>query len=76
MAAEMVYRGMWQQAVKCKGALCSDGKRRTVIITSEPERFRLPVKYGMYESSAITNSDANQWHRAEDCPLNQEGTNN
>lgn len=34
-----------------------------------PERFRVPVKYGLYESSAITENNAEDWHTAEDCPL-------
>jgi hypothetical protein len=32
-------------------------------------RYRLPVKYGLYESSAIEPNNAEQWHSAEDCPL-------
>lgn len=35
----------------------------------EPERFRLPVKHGMYESAAITNYNADDWHASSDCPL-------
>lgn len=30
--------------------------------------FRLPVKYGLYESSAIDEQNAGHFHRAEDCP--------
>jgi hypothetical protein len=38
---------------------------------SRPEEFRLPVKFGLYESSAITHMNMNAWHRAADCPLVQ-----
>ena len=31
--------------------------------------FRLPVKFGLYESSAITQNNGADWHRAADCPL-------
>ena len=44
--------------------LCQTWKR-------SPERFRLPVKYGLYESGAIDEHNAEQWHRAEDCPTLQ-----
>jgi len=33
------------------------------------EEFRLPVKFGLYESSAITQNNAADWHLAADCPL-------
>jgi hypothetical protein len=39
---------------------------------TRPTEFRLPVKYGMYESSAITHHDAALWHLAADCPLRAE----
>jgi hypothetical protein len=38
---------------------------------TRPDEFRLPVKYGIYESSAITHSNAHNWHTAADCPLNK-----
>ena len=41
---------------------CQTWKRDT-------SRFRLPVKYGLYESSAITEDNAADWHMAYDCPL-------
>lgn len=39
----------------------------------DPERFRIPIKFGLYAYSAIHNesSDATQWHTSEDCPLNK-----
>src|SRR3989304_8938241 len=36
---------------------------------TRPTEWRLPVKYGLYESTAIEHSNAEQWHRAADCPL-------
>ena len=30
--------------------------------------FRLPVKYGMYESADINQDNADQFHKPEDCP--------
>lgn len=39
MLSEPVYRGHWQQLVAVRKALCSDGKRRYVRITSEPDTF-------------------------------------
>ena len=32
-------------------------------------RFRVPVKYGLYESGEITQDNAQDWHAAGDCPL-------
>jgi hypothetical protein len=40
----------------------------------DPQRFRLPVKYGLYESSAIEHTNAADWHSPEDCPLRGKGT--
>lgn len=36
---------------------------------TRPAEFRLPVKYGLYEASAITHANAHQFHLASDCPL-------
>ena len=33
-----------------------------------PERFRIPVKYGMYGYGAITDLNASEYHTAEECP--------
>ena len=35
-------------------------------------RFRLPVKYGLYESSEISERNAGDFHLAVDCPLRSE----
>lgn len=40
----------------------------------QPERFRIPVKYGLYAYSYITEYDAEKFHTAEDCPLNNKPT--
>ena len=39
----------------------------------DPERFQLPIKYGLYEYSYITNENAADFHVEEDCPLKREG---
>lgn len=44
---------------------CQTWKRDTA-------RFRLPVKYGMYESSEITQENADAFHLAADCPTEKE----
>lgn len=44
---------------------------KTQIWKRDIERFRVPVKYGLYESAEITNKNASDWHCAEDCPINQ-----
>ena len=35
---------------------------------TRPAEFRLPVKYGLYESNAIDERNAEHWHLPEDCP--------
>jgi hypothetical protein len=35
---------------------------------TRPDDFRLPVKYGLYESSAIVPSNAEDFHLASECP--------
>ncbi len=35
----------------------------------DPERFRLPIKYGLYEYNAITQDNNSLFHLAGDCPL-------
>lgn len=35
-------------------------------------RFRVPVKHGLYESSAITDTNAHEWHCAHECLLQKE----
>lgn len=41
---------------------------------TRPEDFRLPVKYGLYENSAITQDNAADWHVPGDCPLQAPAT--
>jgi hypothetical protein len=38
---------------------------------TRPEEFRLPVKYGFYESGEITHKNAEWFHFAWDCPINK-----
>ena len=45
--------------VRANGA-CKTWKR-------DPERFSLPIKYGMYEFSTIDNANAHLFHTADDC---------
>jgi hypothetical protein len=40
---------------------------------TDPGRIRVPVKYGLYESSAIEAHNVGDFHREGDCPLNREG---
>lgn len=47
------------------------GKCKTWV--RQPDRFRLPVKHGLYDSTYITEETANAFHRREDCPLEGEG---
>lgn len=50
-------------AVKCRvnGAL-KTWKRN-------PERFRIPVKYGLYDYGEITNENATDWYLPSECPI-------
>lgn len=36
---------------------------------TRPSEFKLPVKFGLYESAYITHRDASNWHLASECPL-------
>jgi hypothetical protein len=38
---------------------------------TRPKEFRLPVKRGLYDSSAIEHNNAKDWHLAQDCPTVQ-----
>jgi hypothetical protein len=42
---------------------------RTQVWKTRPEDFRVPVKYGMYESGEITRVNAAGFHVPEDCPI-------
>jgi len=42
---------------------CQTWKRDT-------NRFRLPIKYGLYESWAINQDNCGDFHLASECPLN------
>ena len=37
---------------------------------TRPAWFRLPVKHGLYQSGAITERNAGDFHLASECPLN------
>lgn len=38
---------------------------------TRPNDFRLPVKFGLYESYAVTQGDS-VWHLESECPLNHD----
>lgn len=40
---------------------------------TRPDEWRLPIKYGMRGYSYIDQYNADQFHVAGECPLNQEG---
>jgi len=42
----------------------------------DPERFELPIKYGLKTCSYLTNRNAGEFHRAKDCPLLNGGEEN
>lgn len=56
----------------CLGNKCSVWRRngQTKTWKRSPERFRIPVKYGMYAYGYIdeTDLDRTDLHTAEDCP--------
>lgn len=45
---------------------------KTQTWKTRPDEFRVPIKYGLYESGEITQANAADFHAAEDCPLNRE----
>lgn len=47
--------------VRCSG--------KTQTWKRDTTRFRVPVKYGMYEYSEINQDNAGDWHVGGDCPL-------
>ncbi len=57
--------GVTEKITHCRpSGACKTWKTR-------PEDFRLPVKHGLRESSAIERHNMNEWHLASDCPLNK-----
>lgn len=38
----------------------------------QPDRVQVPVKYGMYVHSYITEENLDDWHLASECPLRLE----
>lgn len=41
---------------------------QTKVWKRDTERFRIPIKYGLYQSSYITNLNAADFHTADSCP--------
>lgn len=46
---------------------------RTQTWKTRPDEFRVPIKYGLYDYSDITQRTASEFHVVVDCPLNAEG---
>ena len=62
--------GRTDKIVRCRvSGRCQTWKTR-------PNEFRLPVKHGMYESSAITHRNAEQFHVASECPARKQELEN
>lgn len=40
----------------------------TKVWKTRPTEFRLPIKYGMYEHNYLSDSNAQLFHREQDCP--------
>jgi len=47
----------------------------TKLWKRSPERFQVPVKFGMYSYSHITDLNADDFHCENDCPLRSENDN-
>lgn len=45
---------------------------RTQTWKTRPNEFRIPVKFGLYDYSYITEREARSFHTTEDCPLNED----
>lgn len=43
-----------------------NGKTKTW--KTQPDRFEVPIKYGMRSYGHLTNNDAHMFHTAENCP--------
>lgn len=58
-------------ARRCDGARGPERWRRngkTQRWKRNPERFRIPVKFGLYDFLAITEENINDFHTEEECP--------
>ena len=42
---------------------------KTQTWKTRPNDFRIPIKCGLYEYGEITQTNADQFHTAKDCPL-------
>ncbi len=45
---------------------------KTQVWKTQPEKFRVPVKYGMRGYDQITEHSADRFHVESDCPLRKE----
>lgn len=42
---------------------------KTKLWKRSPKRFKIPVKFGLYQSGYIDETNVQAWHASEDCPL-------
>jgi len=80
--AKTLYHGSIIHGNDCRVSVGSRGARRVFITRfrvsgllrlwkRSPERFSLPIKYGMYFSTYLTEKNAHQFHTEADCLLLQ-----
>lgn len=41
---------------------------KTKLWKTRPDEFQVPVKFGMYEYSYLTDTNADQFHTEDECP--------
>lgn len=75
-SGQLHYTGKHEctQSVGARGKVTDNitSVRRSGLIQTwkrDPLRFHLPVKYGMYESFWIDQSNTQHFHLASECPL-------
>ena len=72
MKADFFHLGECTKRVGKRGAISltiSNWRRsgRTKVWPTRPKDFRVPVKYGLYQSGYVTAQHAQEWHLPEDC---------
>lgn len=74
LTAHEFHHGNCTRAIGKRGAIKESITRarrngRTQTWKRTPERWRVPIKMGLYGYADITPERANEWHTPEDCPL-------
>ena len=74
MTANLFHLGNCTSKTGKRGAIyrvISNWRRmgRTKTWKTRPDEFRVPVKFGLYQSGYVTEHDAHEWHLPEDCPV-------